>query len=159
MRILNLLVFDEIISGTTSTWYSREDLNRILGMAEAFAVQAYVTNVSGTFPALTVASQHSSDGQNWAATNATEINAILFVEGGTYAGTSGAFLVPGAHLRFKITLGGTAPHCRLKLYFTGRGHGADASAGAGAPLTAARTPPTGATPPGKGPTLSAGGKA
>ena len=140
MRLHNLLVFDDIISGTSSTWYSRSDLQRAVGNAEAWAVQACVTNVSGFLPALTVLSEHSCDSLHWAATSATEINGVLIAEGGSYAGTSGWLLIPATFVRFKITLGGLSPECRLELTVTGRGHGQSATSGAIGAATPALAP-------------------
>ena len=124
MRQSTLFVFDDFISGTGTTWYSGAEFNAKIGMADMFAVFALVQPpVSGTSPTVTVASQHSVDGRNWIATGSTELSAVAIAANGAYYGGNpghffGAALAP--FVRLAITLGGTSPQCRLKLYVTGR---------------------------------------
>lgn len=122
MRTATYLVFDNVISGTVTTWYSAAEFNRLVGRADFFAVQTYVTNVSGTSPTLTVTSDMSADSQNWVATGVTEISAQAINSvpsaSGSNNGQTSSYLA--ANVRFKITLGGTTPACRLKLYVTTR---------------------------------------
>jgi hypothetical protein len=67
---------------------------------------------------------------------------VLIAEGGSYAGTSGWLLIPATFVRFKITLGGSSPECRLELTVTGRGHGQSATRHAmGAAPALAPAPP------------------
>jgi len=123
MRILNTQIFDDVITSTGVTWYSPADMNDSLGAADGFAIQACTTLVGGTLPTLTVQAEHSGDGENWIATPSAEISGVLIANSSTFVGWREMFnsnLVPLANLRFRITLGGTAPQCRLRLYFTGR---------------------------------------
>lgn len=122
MRIFNHQVFDDVIVGAGKTWYSQTDMNAELGTAFSFAVQANTSWVSGTLPTLTVKSEHSPDSENWIATGVTEISAVALVNNGTFFGSyfSGVLnQTLGRFIRFNISLGGTAPQCRLKLYVTG----------------------------------------
>lgn len=122
MLIQNIQIFDRIISGTATTWYSPAFLNADLGAADVFAVQATTTLVAGTSPTLTVQSQHSSDDQNWMATPSAEISTSMS-EGGAYVGRKTVLdLVLLANIRFAISLGGTDPKCRLRIYFAGRAY-------------------------------------
>lgn len=122
MRILNALVFDDFISGTTATWLSRSDFNAAIGQADAFAVQAITADVQGVSPTIKVASEHSTDAQNWVSTGMTEIawsisnDQSLLGWNFFFTGTSGL----AANIRFRISLGGTNPKCRLRLHVTGR---------------------------------------
>lgn len=124
MRQSTLFVFDDFISGTGSTWYSGAEFNNKIGHADFFAVFALVQPpVSGSSPTLTVASQHSVDGRNWIATGVTELSAVSIANNGVYSGSNpghvaGTPLAP--FVRLAISLGGTSPQCRLKLYVTGR---------------------------------------
>ena len=54
MHLFTLEVFDDVISGTGTDWYSTALHNNILGTADVFAIQAVTTGVSGTSPTLTV---------------------------------------------------------------------------------------------------------
>lgn len=139
MRLTNIDIFDEVLTGSGTTWYTPTRLNDTLGAADAFAVQATTTLVSGTLPTLTVQAQHSSDDQNWLATPSAEISTGI-AEGGSYVGAQTVSSVGLlANVRFAITLGGTSPQCRLKLSFTGRVH-AGRPQGASASPAEAREP-------------------
>jgi hypothetical protein len=122
MLIVHVLAFDDIISGTAVAWYTPSRLNASLGAADAFAVQAVTRFVSGTDPTLTVLAEHSADQLNWVATPTPEINAVPLVGDDTFDGArDGATdLALLGFLRFRISLGGVSPQCRLKLYVTGR---------------------------------------
>ncbi len=120
MRDFSQLVFDDTINGTAGVWYTPTTLNDDLGRADALTVQAVTTGVSGTSPTLTVVIEHSGDGRIW-ATAATPISAASMTNGATYAGRIGfnsAALMQ--FVRLKITMAGTNPAGRVKLYATGR---------------------------------------
>lgn len=127
MRIANIQVFDNIITGN-GTWYSGTQFNRVIGQANYFAVQTYATSVSGGSPTLTVESEMSSDSVNWVATGNTEINAQAINTTPVQAGASPILTGNGlaAFVRLKITMGGSTPQCRLKLYVTCRATAVDA---------------------------------
>jgi hypothetical protein len=122
MRSYNLLVFDDLISGTVTTWYTGDEFVDRLGSTDSFAVGAVVTNLGGLPLTLTVQGEHSCDEQGWMATPLAEVPGVSVpTSGGLYWGSWGAFsLMVLAKLRFRITLGGTNPSCRLKLFVTGR---------------------------------------
>src|SRR5690242_14120879 len=110
MRIASILVFDNIISGTTTTWYSGTQFQRTVGMASWCALQTYATGVGGTTPTLSVASETSTDSVTWIATGNTEINGQLIstapsAAGQLLPGYGNNYLGLGAFVRFKIWLG------------------------------------------------------
>jgi hypothetical protein len=121
MRLANLLVFDDVIRGTGVTWYTASKFDELLGRGDGHAIQAVTTDVSGSARTLTVVSQHSTDGQHWAATGSSEIVAASFDEGTSLVGSDGFFPAHARKVRFAISLGGVGPWCRLKLWVTTRG--------------------------------------
>jgi hypothetical protein len=125
MRLYNLSVFDDIIAGTASTWYSQGDYDKALASADWLVIGASITAVSGTTPTLTVQLEQCCDGLNWIAVGSPVLNATSLSANGLYFGEAGAggALIFMSYLRAKITLGGTTPQCRLKLYVTGRARG------------------------------------
>ena len=89
MRAFNIQVFDDIIANTTSTWYSSAEFSDLMGSADALAVAAVANSVSGTAPQLTVAAEHSCDGQNWREIMGTpQINGVNLANGGVYTGAT-----------------------------------------------------------------------
>lgn len=124
MRQINLEIFDEIVTGTGTTWYTSSDHHAALGGADGLIVQACTSLISGSSPTLTVAAEHSADGRAFVALEATpQINGSAVTEGGVYVGRT-LFPASGqtalAFVRLAVTLGGTTPQCRLKLAVTGR---------------------------------------
>jgi hypothetical protein len=107
MRLANLLVFDDVIRGTGVTWYTASKFDELLGRGDGHAIQAVTTDASGSARTLTVVSQHSVDGQHWMATS--------------LVASDGFFPAHARKVRFAISLGGTDPICRLKLWVTTRG--------------------------------------
>ena len=131
MRIATIQVFDNIINGT-GPWYSGTQFNQLIGRSSWYAVQTYATSVGGTSPTLTIQSEISPDSVTWLATGNTEIGAQLInttpVQAGQYRpGIDLGGLGLAAFVRFKITMGGTNPQCRLKLYVTCRANAIDAA--------------------------------
>lgn len=117
MRTAALQVFDDIISGTATTWYTPAGLNEKLG-TDTHAIHACVTQVSGTSPTLTVVYQTSADNQNW--WSLPVISGTSVSNEASFAVSKNSIVPVMANVRFAVTLGGTSPVCRLKLYFTGR---------------------------------------
>ena len=123
MRILNLKVFDDLISGTTANWLSSSEFDSAIGKADGFAMQTVTTGVAGIQPTLTILTEHSCDGENWVwSENDDLINRTPITEDSSYLNFSNVCAIPalGAFVRFRVALGGTSPACRLKLYVTGR---------------------------------------
>lgn len=122
MLLIHAKVFDDVIAGTTNAWYSSVGFQESVGASDVFAIHACTTFVSGTGPTLTVLAEHSSDSQNWTQVGTLpEVNAVPIVnEGSHYGARNGFGRVAGAFLRFRVTLAGTSPACRLQLYVTGR---------------------------------------
>jgi hypothetical protein len=108
------LVFDDIITGSTSTWYTPASFNDALGSVEFLALHAVTTYVSSS-PNLSCLFEHSGNGRDWL---------------GTAHGIDGEPISNGASLvarfttadlqslgRIKVVL--SAGQCRLKLYAAG----------------------------------------
>jgi hypothetical protein len=120
MRLATYLVFDQSIAGLATTYYSSAQLHRQLGEADAYAVQAYTTNVSGG-PTLKVQPEYSADGQNWLAVAPPDISTTIS-SGTSVAGTNLGVTtnMPTAYVRLAISFtAGASPSCNLKLFFTG----------------------------------------
>jgi hypothetical protein len=116
------MIFDERISGTGTNWYTSADFNDRLGTGDQLALHAVTTAVSGTAPTLTCRVETSANGKDWYAAQTTpEINASAMVNGKASQGQVPAFLpVLQKYARVRLSLGGSSPACRVKLYATGR---------------------------------------
>lgn len=115
MLRLNRQVFDEIITGTATTWYTSAADNALVASIDSYTIFAVATNVSGTSPSVNVYVDQSCDNQTWILGGTPALSGGL-TEGLVLQG-AGA-LTP--FLRLRVTLGGTAPQCRLRLTVTGR---------------------------------------
>jgi hypothetical protein len=116
-------IFDNDLAGSSSTWYSLAQYNPLLGSADALSLQILAGNVTGTSPTLTLRFQFSANNQHWVnAAGTAELNAQALTSGGNYAlsknGQSNGVLL--RYVRLAISLGGTNPTCRLKLFASGR---------------------------------------
>jgi hypothetical protein len=114
MLVFHEQVFDETISGTSTTWYTADQHNGLFGAADFFSVFAVATDAVGT---VQINFDESADNQHWFTTT--------FQFGLSVGGN----LVDAAPLnnppalpfgRLRVTLSGTNPTCRLKLTVTGR---------------------------------------
>jgi len=118
MLTLNRDVFDEVILGTATTWYTSADLNQTLGVADFTQFFVLATSVNGT-PSLSIFVDHSADNRTWIqATNNLIISPLTENVMGQLSGpTSGL-----SFLRLRILLSGTTSGCgcRLKISATGR---------------------------------------
>lgn len=132
MLVVAEKVFDNVVSGAGTNWYSPAQLNEKLGEAEVFTVHASVTGLTGTSPTLTLQLEHSGDNQLWVALGSpAQINGVSITNDTSYSGALG--LTPVLNfVRLRISLGGTNPQCRLKVYVTGHDYG-HRSTGQGAP--------------------------
>jgi hypothetical protein len=124
VQLFHFLVFDDAIEGTTAT-FSNSRFNAQLATADRFQIMGVVSQVgvsSGT-PTLTVQLQHSADNRNFVDKSGTaEIDAAtLSTTAVTVVSGNDAGSVPlGGFLRLEITLGGTSPKARVRLWVTGR---------------------------------------
>lgn len=125
MRLYHLQVFDDIISGTSSTWYSNADHDSTLGGADWIVVGAVTSSVSGTSPSLSLFVEYSGDGINWSSPFPPLLGGSISNQGlhANVLSPGGTFPVLLSHIRLKFTLSGTNPQCRLRLYVTGRARG------------------------------------
>lgn len=122
MQLFHTLVFDDAIEGITSV-YSDSRFNAEIGSADKLQVMGVVSQVSGTSPTITVQLEHSADNRNFVNKSSTaEID-------GTALSTSAITVVKGydagseplgGRARLRITLGGTSPKARVRLWITGR---------------------------------------
>jgi len=120
MRKANERIFDDVVTGTT-TVYSSGEFNELLGRHDRISLFLVVDTVSGTSPTITVQLQHSSDERNWVNKNGTpEINALVISPTATTTeAANDATGNYGCHsVRAAITLAGTNPSCRVRLYAT-----------------------------------------
>lgn len=117
MLRFNEEVFDEFITGTAATWYTAATDNGLAGSVDNYSLFALTTNVSGTTPTITIYADQSGDNQTW------DLGAIAKISGAMSSGLllqSGRVSPVSPFVRFRITLGGTDPECRLQLTITGR---------------------------------------
>lgn len=117
MRALNLTLFDDLISGTSTSWTTPSGFDDELGKHDQIAVIAQVGDVSGT-ATLAVTIEHSADGQHWLSASGIPDIATALAPQSAYYGSRSAGLL--GFVRLKVSLGGTAPACRLKLGVTCR---------------------------------------
>lgn len=136
MLVVAEKVFDNVVSGAGTSWYSPAQLNERLGGAEKFAVHASVTGLTGTSPTLTVQLEHSGDDQFWIALGAAQISGVAISNDTSYQGTQDITPVLN-FVRVRIALGGTSPQCRLKVYVTGHDYGHRSTGNVGMPGAAA----------------------
>lgn len=117
MLLFNQDIFDEFITGTTTTWYTAASFNNLIGSADRLLFLAYPTGLVSA-PTLTVYVESSSDDQHWYS-NSQIWDASALSDGVVIKATTSDLL---AFNRLKITLGGSASttQCRLKLSVTGR---------------------------------------
>ncbi len=122
MKVYHQLVYDDAVEGTTPV-YTSPKWNELLASTEVIVIAVYATQVSGTNPTLSVRSQVSGDERNWFPVQANpEINAqVLSLSGQTSLSARSAATDPiSGFRRFEITLGGTSPKTRLRIFATGR---------------------------------------
>jgi hypothetical protein len=124
MLAFNKLVFDNTISGTAGAWYSPCVYDDLLGTADALHLMVHSMGVTGTSPTITCRLEHSANGRNWSQVSGTaEINAQALVIDTAIGSATPALETITPYLRFvrvKITLGGTSPSARLRIYAIGR---------------------------------------
>jgi hypothetical protein len=125
MRRANEKIFDEVISGTTATWYTPDRFNELLGQADGYAIQAVTTDISGSGN-LKVGPEFSSDGQDWIVVGTAgpwDIDDAIG-EGASLVGTEAFGTINAARLRFAIRFSGAgSPKARVRLYVTTRTSG------------------------------------
>ncbi|MBL9024986.1 MAG: hypothetical protein JNL21_22510 [Myxococcales bacterium] len=118
------LVFDDAVVGTSPV-FTADHFELLLGSCSRVALQALVDGVTGTLPTLSVLAEHTLDGRSWRSVSpggTPEINRETLDPirtnnaSGVAAYTSPRF----PRMRFRVTLGGTNPSARVKLYATGR---------------------------------------
>jgi hypothetical protein len=117
MLMLNEQVFDEIIEGTTTTWYTSARYNELLGRPRSLRIIASARDVtsSGT---LQVFVDSSIDNQHWYEPTTPVITKVLSVGSDIAEGSSQA---DGAFQRLRIKFStGTTPRCWLQLGVSGR---------------------------------------
>jgi hypothetical protein len=114
MLVDNIKVFDEFIKGTGDTWYSSSEVNGRLGSADLIYLQAIPTRVGGSTPKVTVAIEHSGDGDHWTGlTPVPSIDEAAMVEDQPILGGTG---FPSPLVRLRISLSGSGPECRLVVF-------------------------------------------
>ena len=117
MRVFEQLLFDQTISGTSDTWYTPDEYSDLLGAADVLELAVHTTNVTGTAEA-TVTMQHSADGRHW--NDIGDVHSGSISSNRVSRGSAGLNPANLSLVRLKVTLGGTDPQCRMKLYAMGR---------------------------------------
>jgi hypothetical protein len=116
------LVYDEALSNGVIEHTSDAFVER-LGVHDKIALQVVVDNTTGPANgALTVACEHSGDGEHWVAKSAVpEINATTIVLNATSYGEGYVYSMPNLpFVRFSILLTGSLTAAHVKLYVTAR---------------------------------------
>ncbi len=113
-RIGNIKVIDEVLNGN-ATFESDPQHNEMLGRADSFTVQVFVTNTGGTSPTITVTYQGSNDGKSW-ITKQTVLSSVNIATAPYESMTDSTVnLVNGAQGKFQISLGGTNPYAYVRV--------------------------------------------
>ncbi len=123
MRLFHILAFDNLIQGTTVI-YTDPLLARQLASADQTRMLVVADQVSGTTPAVTVQTEESGDGINWANKLGTaEINGVTLATSGTTVASGSDTGSTGSSVmtRMRIQLSGSSPAARIRLWLTGRG--------------------------------------
>jgi hypothetical protein len=120
MRLFTVQAFDDIISGTGEVWHSPASLSDLLGSADALLLQAVTTDVAGASPTLTCRIETSANGKDWLFLGfPAAIDAQAMANDKVLHGEYGAISFFLHFVRLRISLGGTDPRCRLKVYAAG----------------------------------------
>lgn len=121
MRTFTDIIFDDIIRGTTEVFTSPK-FNDLLGRADDLVFEIVVMDSTGGSPTITVRYHHSCSNEGTFTALADLI-------------TNGNIATPpyqkvvqqagplGAYGKLGITLGGSTPTARVRVYVTGRGTG------------------------------------
>jgi hypothetical protein len=110
------LVFDEIIAGTATTWFTSAGFNDLLGSADRVSLHLITTDVSGTSPTLECSLQESGNAMDWVDLSPS-LQGSIVTDGSKILRAGSA--ESSAFGRIKVFLGGTSPRCRLKVYAVG----------------------------------------
>lgn len=117
MRAFNTLVMDQVVRGTTEVT-SPAEFDDQLGKADTLSVEVEVEDSSGTSPTLTARMLHSNSGKDFVGLSnfiaAASISSLPYRDLETITGPL------GAKLRVGITLGGTNPSGRVRVWVCGR---------------------------------------
>jgi hypothetical protein len=122
MLLFHREVFDEVITGTSTTWYSSAEHNALIGAADDLVVFAVATDVAGT-TTLKVYVDTSGDNEHWYEPGTEKINATISDPNDSEKAGSVRLGVDAlaAFARLRINLSGSGgPACRVKLTVTGR---------------------------------------
>lgn len=122
MRKFHELVFDDAIDGTGAV-YTPPRWNGLLAETNQLEVAAVISQVSGTSPTLTIASEISPDDRLFTAKyDVAELNGVALPTNAVVVGTFrdlGTRPTSG-YRRLRLQLGGTTPRAYLRVYATGR---------------------------------------
>ena len=119
MRVFSELIFDDVIRGTGEV-YSSPGFNELLGKADEVVYELYVSVSSGTSPTVTLRHLHSCSNQGTftglsSLINGASISSVPYQNVVQQTGPLGGYGKAG------ITLGGTNPTARIRIWATGRG--------------------------------------
>ena len=119
MLIYNADVFNEVITGTSTTWFSYAPFNATLGSSDLASVFAYTTNVTGTGTQLNIFGDVSNDGRVWFISQSAFFPGTNLTNGLVQQAFLSQFSFSFMRLRFTLS-GLSTAQCQLKLTVTGR---------------------------------------
>jgi hypothetical protein len=122
MIVISECVFDEVIHGAATDYYTANKYNELLGRADKLTIQALVDNVETGSGTISVRIEHSGDQRNWKPKNGTD--EIITVSISTSATTSTIGSDSGStaslpFVRLRVVLA-TATRAHVKLFVCGR---------------------------------------
>jgi len=113
-RIGNITVIDQVVEGAAMIESDPAHYDMI-GRADSFTVQVYVSNSGGTSPTITVTYQASNDGRSW-ITKQTLLSAVNIATTPYESMTdSTTDIVNGAQGKLTVQLGGTNPTAYVRI--------------------------------------------
>ncbi|MBI4703818.1 MAG: hypothetical protein HY744_22135 [Deltaproteobacteria bacterium] len=123
MRQFQQVVFDRYVNGTT-TVYSDAAFNDLLGQFNQLSIQACCSEIAGTSPTLTVNVETSGDQQTWHSkfgSGSEPISGVsLTAASNTHWGKDTGSTPSLGAVRLTITLVGTSPAARIRIFACGR---------------------------------------
>lgn len=126
-----LLVFDDHLTSVAAVMFTSDELQRVLGAYDAFALMAVVDHVTGPSTGFKVKLYHSADGRNWLPKNGSDTAAEIGGTAGiTLSGSGQAAFIGSddgskptlALAKIKIDLGSSSV-AHVRLYVTCRMRG------------------------------------
>ncbi len=113
-RIGQLIVIDQVIDGTTPIETDPAHYE-MLGRADSYTVQVYVSNSAGTNPTITVTYQASNDGRSWISKQTVLSSQDITSTPYESMTDSTTDMKNGAQGKLLVQLGGTTPSAYVRV--------------------------------------------